>query len=1071
MLAGASTSSVNLADGAEEPLVAKLLTVGARHAISFNVPTSLRAAWNAASLNKAAGSNAIYICLDVSGSMRGAPLRNASEGIHSLIAALAVEGHTDITLITFDTKAVVRPWTTLDQLDEILMRLSATAFGGTSFSAILDSISQHISKRDDLSAVTVVFFTDGQDGRGGVPQALAACQKSLRGRGSAIHCIGFTNNHDAVLLNQICELGDSQGTFQFVPSAEAIGGAVTELKDVLLEVYKRCVCLLGERAVNVSINTISGAATLVLDDAIIDSKIDSMVFWECDSAVAASDGEPPLFTYRLQRLSDAEMADPAAIELACSIVSTQLHEQAARVFVRKPKAAVLTSALAVIRDVFAVLKDLMQHSMRVVKKKRHACVQRCLEILALTDGLHARIAQARRAELSNAQIAEWRDLSTRPRLTSRRHNKELDKRALANVSLLDSTADKIKSIVAAMQWSAVRKMLPAEVAETCVCVSSMVGVDEALREGDCLAISLSVRRSEATIFDPTQLIVDSVGPTWMTVDTFFDTIALAKAFAENSNSMATPLKASASPQSAAGDTSVATKMNAMHGGFDRSAAGSLFFGNAGENINAVLPLYLSPHHWEVARLKLKAVVAYTTTLDVLGFASAQELAVPLLVWLRAASQARETGTDNARFIRDQVFKTCTAIYETRRDTREQFTARLAAYLAGPAGRTIDEIPHTGVFIATLLCAQAIGDVTLDAKQVAILVDGMVEETVRRGLKYHENATAFKGRQVFNVDEKAFIADPVRKWKDSLADNQSSLECHVYRAEFAKAATAGIDANVSDFRPTIPSRVIDAFVPSDNHFSTLSSAAEQFTKAVRGATDGDVQFLLETLRTNLAASEAAVVPTSVDDWYARFSPTTILAVHIQARSHRENSARREAIERDKYTEILGAKDTSAAGTAYLTRLLTAYVEKAKQRHVNDFLARQAALASNRAAALFASEGTDHAAAAGILLAHSPARGFHAFQAFISLFTTTEYVPAMCRDLGKLKMLVDGTFEGVKLRTREERPRWTMSRKNAYRVWKTFAKADMDKEAWRTLIGDYAELITFWKRGGRGGTSTD
>jgi len=43
-----------------------------------------------------------------------------------------------------------------------------------------------------------------------------------------------------------------------------------------------------------------------------------------------------------------------------------------------------------------------------------------------------------------------------------------------------------------------------------------------MRAKDCMCLGLSIKRSEATIADPTKLIIDKVHPVYMSLDSFLE---------------------------------------------------------------------------------------------------------------------------------------------------------------------------------------------------------------------------------------------------------------------------------------------------------------------------------------------------------------------------------------------------------------------------------------------------------------------------------------------------------------------------------------------------------------------
>lgn len=68
-----------------------------------------------------------------------------------------------------------------------------------------------------------------------------------------------------------------------------------------------------------------------------------------------------------------------------------------------------------------------------------------------------------------------------------------------------------------------------------------------------------------------------------------------------------------------------------HGGFEKKAQGEIVKGIARESITGVLPLYICPENWTVAKQLMKPALGWTVTLDPLGYAFAQVKTVPFMV--------------------------------------------------------------------------------------------------------------------------------------------------------------------------------------------------------------------------------------------------------------------------------------------------------------------------------------------------------------------------------------------------------------------------------------------------------
>ena len=97
---------------------------------------------------------------------------------------------------------------------------------------------------------------------------------------------------------------------------------------------------------------------------------------------------------------------------------------------------------------------------------------------------------------------------------------------------------------------------------------SLNNVVESLKDGDCFGIGLEISRSEATIMDPSKLIVRKVIPTFISIDQFLE----SSLFKLKHN------------QDAAG-------------GFDWKKSGELALGIGREPISGVFPLFLFEEHW------------------------------------------------------------------------------------------------------------------------------------------------------------------------------------------------------------------------------------------------------------------------------------------------------------------------------------------------------------------------------------------------------------------------------------------------------------------------------------------
>ena len=107
------------------------------------------------------------------------------------------------------------------------------------------------------------------------------------------------------------------------------------------------------------------------------------------------------------------------------------------------------------------------------------------------------------------------------------------------------------------------------------CPLSLSSVTELMQAKDCMCLGIAIARSEATIQDPSKLVIKDVYPVYMSMDAFLESSIFN------------------------------LKMNEQAaGGFDLKDEGKLAVGAGRENISGLMPLYLFREHWELARRKI-----------------------------------------------------------------------------------------------------------------------------------------------------------------------------------------------------------------------------------------------------------------------------------------------------------------------------------------------------------------------------------------------------------------------------------------------------------------------------------
>jgi len=158
-------------------------------------------------VNTSSAAN-IVCCVDVSGSMSGAPIRNVCEVLRDIYKRTK----TEYPLFTYNTTAdTTKTIKSVENQDLI-------ASGGTSFSSVFRAIQNYLIRNQ--KPTTLIFMTDGQDTDS--QTALQSAMQMLRLSISALpktmtvvfHVIGFGEVNN-IFLEQVRKLGTKEGLFRY----------------------------------------------------------------------------------------------------------------------------------------------------------------------------------------------------------------------------------------------------------------------------------------------------------------------------------------------------------------------------------------------------------------------------------------------------------------------------------------------------------------------------------------------------------------------------------------------------------------------------------------------------------------------------------------------------------------------------------------------------------------------------------------------------------------------------------------------------------------------------------------
>lgn len=123
--------------------------------------------------------------------------------------------------------------------------------------------------------------------------------------------------------------------------------------------------------------------------------------------------------------------------------------------------------------------------------------------------------------MSNSIIAQLNDCAYKA-IRKQGTQKKLDERAIKNDAVFKSNDQKLKNLKSAVKVDELRIKYKEIIDQIGCCPLSQSDTLELMTQGDCMCLCLQISRSEATINDPTKLIIKGIVPTFMSLDSFLD---------------------------------------------------------------------------------------------------------------------------------------------------------------------------------------------------------------------------------------------------------------------------------------------------------------------------------------------------------------------------------------------------------------------------------------------------------------------------------------------------------------------------------------------------------------------
>ncbi|KAI8601872.1 hypothetical protein EDD21DRAFT_373380 [Dissophora ornata] len=1039
------------------------------------------------------------ICLDVSGSMAGAGINCAKIAMKRLIDHLINTCGVPpirITVYLFSHRCDVRRLG--DDSDERWIN-SISAGGGTSFACVFNEIIKntniHIREvgRDDVDLdVTLFFFTDGEDGDARnlmlAKENLECLLKSTPRLETAVHTFGFTAGHDAKLLSWLTSTGTNSGCFQYIRESAEIESSMSTTMQLLgnsaMEAQRKIEILLTSDdlqnsqdwiPVKLESDGVSGS-TVVRNKSFTGNTIKWREYQPAqqENADATSTSTPAANTVQdmgvewlLEECSQRIIGMTTFIQHELLRLVESINTIGSSSLSAEEKRASLLEVDAETEAYTKVLGTMTSTAARMkVKLTREPCMVACQRTRSLLQSFLTLKADAhkRGGAISNTSLATFNSLAY-GEITEAKLKAKLDSRAGKNTALFADLDQKISNIVEGLDLNKMEAEESEEKLRELSCAFSTNSYVDALRDGDCLCMTLDVSRGAGAIADASQLIIKSIFPTYLTSSMF--TMALGHSLSQNN------------PED-------------VHGGFDRNIDASIAPGLAHENITAVMPLYINSEHWKVAKLRMKPILGYVVTLDATGYTYSQSTTVPFLV-LAKALESSPMSEFRQRQVK-LILETCDAIYQSSNTLRETTKKMVQQFCASHTQRTVDVVTNNYVFLGHVICALRAGDITTaEMNELMPLFEAaMVEEQIRRDMSWKVSEDLMGGVSAwFSIDRQRDIVIPGRRYREQHdayvkaleKDGEgSSIEEH-YRELFRTAqAKQGVVAKKSDSASS-PTAVavslsvaeVDATPMSKPEFNIpdfdplgwqLSEASLDRLSVIQNAISAGVdkiRRLLAVVQSPLDAELPEVLssqlgaiapPNKADEFFARFSSKVNLATLLQAFAHTKNSDRRsvENLMTPFECKIIQGGDSSAhEALKFLKSLHLAKMTQMVNEIVNAVEEEYLDSKKNAAASIFTGT-SDLSVAAGVLL-ESKFRGGDG-----GVLGTQCAASQMRLPREKIQMLLSGTFNGVQLFSDKSSSlqgiRWFPCKRTLYRMFSNYHdKFTLDE--WRQFHPDRYE----------------
>mmetsp|Transcript_32502 Transcript_32502/g.32230 ORF Transcript_32502/g.32230 Transcript_32502/m.32230 type:complete len:893 (+) Transcript_32502:457-3135(+) len=817
----------------------------------------------------------------------------------------------------------------------------------------------------------------------------------------AMHTIGFSGDHDANLLTKLSQSGTRKGSFQYVPPNGRIPVAVNNVYDLAFEstTWARFISHGGNTTHKIDIEKDDESGNLKGLIYISENDLE-----ECKIEVHRG-SNVMLYDLDPHRGEISEFKD--LVLLVTNFVSNKIIQI---LEVGGDKAA---QKLVEIRPLIQEMETRIDYLENEAKKLRPFHRKQCIPFFSTTRELlqnyYTTLRESAGVHLSNIQLASLNNLAHK-NILKRNLERKIAREVGKNIDMLNESEKLIGEIVQGFNKDELEKKYKGQLEKYGECVLSTRNWLEAIIDGDCFCATFELERPQNLLGDALEIKIKKMNTTVITSDSFVD---------------------SALFETKAGQIIQAER--AYQHGMEPKPASNLVKGLPNEIINGVMPIYINEDHWQIARLRIKPMIAWDITVDVLGYMPIQIFLFPFSIFVRVFEDAEsEFQTFQFELIKD----TCLAIY---RDNRDQMIQHLqewhSNYLSNPASRLPENISSNSIFLAQLFCAYVNGDFP----QASEIFPYVFEEEFRRRISMKKDIPLHDfAMKMLGI-----------KMEDHLAQVKAELfgvESHYAQVFHSVQSTASTKMDIETPTGGAPAKKESKIdFEFTGRITELSQKAQGFIERIhQNMNKGGMLY-----RTLKPMGLFNIPPYTTLDSAGLTTNEQKLALIFQSLRDKKNSDRKDAFSNGTYIDIFNPDQA----LAFIQKVYTQTVIREAQAYRNQIITEMNSKQYEQRSIEFACT-TNLEEAAGCL--YGVKQGSSEFKQFYRQLM----LPHAQFAAHKLKMLTHGEYQGVKLvldtLKSNKLVTWIPKDKVFHKIWFPNVNKTL-KEDWIAAIPSKAEHI--------------